>query len=150
MPDFNDSRGKGVSILPEELEDRPENGADQALKPRPRPRRRPQLPDSGISPQLKMQFVASVVRSGLGVVGLLVALLWLPAHMVTPIISGVSVLMVVSGAYTAWRTGVADHRLKRWAQVLIWTAVVATLGAFALNLILGPGAFAPTFEEMTS
>jgi hypothetical protein len=107
------------------------------------------LVDPGISPHLKAQFMASAFKTAIGGVCLVVPLLWLPSHVATPIITGVSILMLVSGAYTAWRTSVADRRLRLWARVVIWSAVVITLGAFAATAILGPGAFAPSWEDLT-
>jgi hypothetical protein len=104
--------------------------------------------DPGVSTHLKAQFVASAFKAAIGGVCLVVPLLWLPAHIATPIISGVAILMLVSGAYTAWRVGVADRRLKTWARVVIWSAVVVTLGAFAATAILGPGAFAPSWQDL--
>jgi hypothetical protein len=120
---------------------------DSDLAPRPRPgwRSRREAP---VDVHALPQMVAAVMGGGLGVVALTAALLYLPPHMSTPILAGVSILMITRGAYGAWRVGVAEPRLKRPARAFTWLLAGAALVVFAATAVLGPGGLAPDWSAV--
>ena len=117
------------------------------LAPRPRPgwrSRRPDPVDVNALPQL---FVAAM-GGGMGVVALVAALLYLPPHMSTPVLAGVSLLMITRGAYGAWRVGSAEPRFKTPARVFSWGLPATALVVLALVGVLGVGGLAPDWGAL--
>ena len=121
-------------------------GDTSNLAPRPRPswRSRP-----AITPQDRAALLAAVVRGAVGVLTLFGSLLWLPAQPITPILAGVSILMIVGGATSTWKSGVREPRLARTARVFTWGMPIAALVVVALTGVLGAGHFGPTLRELT-
>lgn len=115
------------------------------IAPRPRPgfRSRPEVSTSD-----KAALVATTMRALLGVLCLGVAVLYLPSHMVTPILSGVSVLMIVSGSAGSWQVARREPRLFPYARVVYWGTPGLGVLVFVLMLIFGPGALGPSWEQM--
>jgi hypothetical protein len=91
----------------------------------------------------KAALVATAARALIGVMCLAVAVLYLPAAFVTPILSGVSVMMLVTGAYASWQVARREPRLRSYARMVWWGCPALGLLIFALMLILGPGSFGP-------
>ena len=89
----------------------------------------------------KAQLIASATRVCAGIIGFVIALLFVPPHVVTPILASVSVLMVVSGSHQVWCVGRAEPRLLTITRPLIWSAGLGCLLVIALMLVLGPGVF---------
>jgi hypothetical protein len=94
-----------------------------------------------IKTDLKAQLFANFSRAAVGVICFCIALLWLPVHMVTPILCGVSVLMMTQASYNAYRVGVQDRRLMVFVKVLVWLCVLLCLSAMVTAFTLGLGAF---------
>ena len=83
---------------------------DGGIAPRPRPGFRSQ-PAFGAAE--KAGLFAGVLRAAVGCAGLFAALLYLPIQNVTPVLAGVSILMMVTGCTSSFRA-VRDMRsLKR-------------------------------------
>lgn len=116
------------------------------IVPRPRPgyKSRPQ----GIPTRTKAELVAAVMRALIGVVSLATAVLYVPTHMVTPILSGVSVIMVVTGTYSVWRVGVAEPRLRHLTRPLTWAIPALAVAVFVAMLVVGPGALGPDWSDL--
>jgi hypothetical protein len=84
-----------------------------------------------ISVNDKVAMIATAARSFFGVLCLGVAVAYLPPAFVTPILTGVSVMMIVTGAYAAWQVARREPRLRIYGQMVWWgcpalTALVAT------------------------
>lgn len=116
------------------------------IVPRPRPgyRSRPE----GVPTRTKAALVAAVMRALIGVVSLATAVLYLPVHMVTPILSGVSVVMIVTGTYSVWRVGVAEPRLRQPTRVLAWVMPALTVLVFVVMAVLGAGSLGPDWGAL--
>jgi hypothetical protein len=69
--------------------------------------------------------------------------------MVTPILSGVSVLMVVSGALGTWQISRREERLKPYARVVYWGTPALAVLVFVAMLIFGGGALGPDWSSLT-
>lgn len=120
-----------------------------AIVPRPRPGFRSKKPP-GISSRVKSELIAAVLRSAVGVVCLAAATLYMPVHKVTPILTGVSLVMIVTGTYSVWRVGVSERRLRSPTRVLAWLIPSAALAVLLAMVFLGPGAFGPSWEALAS
>ncbi len=117
------------------------------IAPRPRPgfRSRREAPiDVNAAPQM----VAAAMGGSLGVVALAASMLYFPPHAVTPVLAGVSVLMITRGAYGAWKVGVAEPRLKTAARICTWGLPAGALAAFLAAAVLGPGGLAPDWTAI--
>lgn len=90
-----------------------------SIAPRPRAGFRSRDEDE-LDTQVKAAFFAALSRGFVGVICLFVSLLTLPIHMVTPMLSGVAIMMVVSAAYSTWRVGVVEPRLRRWTTRFVY------------------------------
>lgn len=115
-----------------------------ALAPRPRPGFRSRTHGQrDENPLDKAQLFAGVLRAGLGVVGLFGALLYLPVQPATPVLSGVSLLMMVTGSTSTWRTVRHTPALKKLPLAVAGLCAVATLLTMCLTWILGAGSLGP-------
>jgi hypothetical protein len=112
----------------------------------PRPRRRAP-PTSSLD---RAGFIAGILRAGLGVLGLFGSTLYLPVHMATPVLSGVSILMMVTGCTTVWRVTRDEARVRPVARVLAVVCALATVVIVGLTAILGAGAFGPNFRAIAA
>jgi hypothetical protein len=121
-----------------------ENPSSIAPRPRPGFKSRPEKADLNA----KGHLIATTLRGLVGVVCLAVSLLYMPPGMVTPILSGISCLMIVTGAYGAWQVGRKEPLLQPFCRVSYWTVPLLGLLLFVLMLILGPGAFGPNWQEI--
>lgn len=115
------------------------------IAPRPRPgfRSRP-----AVTTHEKAALVATTARALLGVLCLGVAVLYLPPQQVTPILSGVSVLMVVSGSYTAWQLGRRAPLLRPYARLVYMGAPGLALLVFLLLPLVGAGGLGPDWSSL--
>lgn len=120
---------------------------DHAPVPRPRPgfesRDEPE-----VSWQERAALVATAARAVVGVLCLGVSALYLPTGFFTPVLMGVSVMMAVTGSYSAWQFARQVPQLRFYAQLVWWGAPIACVIIFALLWILGPGAFGPDWSRM--
>ena len=92
--------------------------------------------------------VTAVIRGLLGVVCLGAALLYLPIHFSTPVLSGVSVLMCVTGANSCWRVGRQDERIRATARLFVWGIPICMCLVFVVMFIVGPGGFGPDWYSL--
>lgn len=114
-----------------------------AIVPRPRPGYRSRRPPPGIAGASKVALVAALLKTGVGLTCLFAAVLFMPIHMVTPVFSGVSCVMIVTGTHSIWRLGIEEPKLRQPTRVLTWLMPALTVGVFLLMWILGPGALGP-------
>jgi len=121
---------------------------DHAPVPRPRPgfqsRDEPE-----VSWSERAALVATATRALVGVLCLFVAALYLPPSMVTPVLMGVSVLMIVSGAYSAWQLVRRVPTFRFYGQLVWWGTPIAAVIIFVLLFVMGGGAFGPNWSKMT-
>lgn len=120
---------------------------DSGIAPRPRPGWRSPRP-APVDAQAWPQLVVAAIGGALGVLGLFAALLYLPPHPSTPILAGVSILMVTRGAYGAWKVGVAEPRVKGAARAATWSLSGSALVVLAVTAVLGAGALAPAWGDL--
>lgn len=112
---------------------------DAELAPRARPGFKSQ--PTTLDMTQKAAMVAALVRVTVGVVGFGGTLLWLPITMATPVLAGVSLLMMVTGCTSLSKaTRHALPHLTRWVAA---GAGLCALGVVGLTLALGAGAFGP-------
>jgi hypothetical protein len=86
---------------------------------------------------------AGSVRAALGCVGFFASLLYLPTQMATPILAGVSMLMMVTGTLSVWRALLLAPHLRVVPRVVAGLCVLVTAATVALTLALGAGALGP-------
>jgi hypothetical protein len=120
---------------------------DSDLAPRPRPGFKSRRADP-IDPNAWPHLTAACIGGGLGVLALAAALLYLPPHMTTPILAGVSILMITRGAYGAWKVGAAEPRVKAPARVAVYGMTGAALVVMVLTVVLGAGGLAPDWGDV--
>lgn len=111
------------------------------LSPRPRPGY-----ETPAAPLLTTALFASLLRTFVGVFCLGIALLWFPGQMWTPILSGVSILMVVNGALAVWKCVRRAEAHKVFSLVLVWGPVVVALGIIGFAMVFGPGRLGPYYD----
>jgi hypothetical protein len=118
--------------------DAPDDG-DLAPRPRPGFRSRP-----AVDATEKAALFAGVLRACLGAAGLFAAVLYLPIHIATPILAGVSILMMVTGTTSTWRAvRSAPPAYRKIPAVLGAACLLATGVSVVLTLVFGAGAFGP-------
>lgn len=115
---------------------------DAGIAPRPRPgfrsRREPE-----VDPYEKARLFAGLTRAVLGCVGFFASLLYLPIHMVTPVLSGVSLLMMVTGSTSVWRAVRGAPQLKVLPRAVALLCAAVALVTVVLTMIVGAGALGP-------
>lgn len=114
-----------------------------SIVPRPRPGFKSRRAPAGVAGSTKIALVAALLKTGVGLTCLFAAVLFMPIHMITPIFSGVSCVMIVTGTHSVWRLGVDEPRLRRITRFLTWLIPGLVVAIFLLMWILGPGAFGP-------
>lgn len=92
--------------------------------------------------------MVAALGGGLGLLSLAAALLYLPPHMTTPILAGVSILMITRGAYGSWRVGASEPRVKKPARVATWGLAGGAVVVMILTGILGAGGLAPDWGQI--
>lgn len=118
----------------------PADDAEHAPRPRPGYRSRRAAEGAFETAQL----AAGVLRASLGAAGLFAAILYLPIQTATPILAGVSILMMVTGCTSTWRAvRNAPPRLRRIPLFLMSACALSTLMSVVLTLVFGAGAFGP-------
>jgi hypothetical protein len=117
------------------------------IAPRPRPGFKSRA--GGVIPGgEKAHLFAGVLRAAAGCVGLFAALLYLPIQPVTPILAGVSILMMVTGSTSSSRAVRDVPALKSVAVFVIAACAVVTALTLGLTLVLGAGSLGP-FAHMS-
>lgn len=116
---------------------------DDGLAPRPRAgfHSRP----AGLDMTQKAALMAALVRVIAGLTGLAGTLLWLPITMATPVLAGVSMLMMVTGC-----TSVSKATRSVYPRLTRTVAAACAAGALivvALTTVLGAGAFGPVRNQ---
>ena len=114
---------------------------DEDLAPRPRPGWRTRAPQGAAVGAAAL--FAGVLRAAVGAVGLFAAVLYLPIQPATPILAGVSILMMVTGCASTWRAVAQVPRLRRVAWVLMGGCGSAIALTLVLTWVLGAGALGP-------
>lgn len=94
--------------------------------------------------------VAGAVRAVVGVICFAVALLYLPTTMATPVLAGVSLLMMTSGTYSLWRELREFPQKRTLVKVLIVAVVVAVVVPVVGVVVFGAGAFSPLARKTTT
>lgn len=120
------------------------------IVPGPRPGYRTPRPVADITTHTKAALAAALMRAGVGLVCLAAAALYMPVHQVTPLLSGVAIVMIVTGTYSVWRVGIVERRLRRPTRVLAWLIPGLTLLLLAMMGILGPGSLGPEWRGPTA
>ena len=115
---------------------------DAGIAPRPRPgfRSRPQ---PQVDPYEKARLFAGMTRAALGCVGFFASLLYLPIQMVTPVLAGVSLLMMVTGSTSVWRAVREAPSLKMLPRAVALLCTVVAMVSVILTMVLGAGALGP-------
>lgn len=134
-----------MSNPPPPPENQPTDAMEEAssIVPRPRPGFKSRRAPTGIPGSTKVGLVAALLKTGVGLTCLFAAVLFMPIHMITPVFSGVSCVMIVTGTHSIWRLGVDEPRLRRTTRFLTWLIPGLVVLIFLLMWILGPGAFGP-------
>lgn len=96
----------------------------------------------------RARLLAAIARACIGLLFVVVALHFLPIHMITPIMTGMGVLMVVTGAYAAWLVGRAEPRLALIAKTVVWGVPLLTVVALGLTMVVGAGTFSPAIQDL--
>jgi hypothetical protein len=91
--------------------------------------------------------VAGVVRAALGALGAVASLLTLPIHFATPVLIGISLLMMVTGCAGAFQASRGHAHVRRAVLGLMSACGVAVAGALVVVAVKGAGAFAPKWQE---
>jgi hypothetical protein len=117
--------------------------ADPAPRADLAPRARPGFksrPAPSISTTSMAGLFAGVVRAVVGLLGFTAALQLLPVHMATPILAGVSVLLVVTGNVSAWRALDGSRALRLVFRTLVAISMLVLLAVTVATATLGAGA----------
>lgn len=117
----------------------PDDTADADLAPRARPGYRSQ--PTGMDMTQKAAMAAALVRVTVGVIGFGGTLLWLPITIATPVLAGVSVLMMVTGCTSLSKATRAT--LPKLTRLIAAAAALCALAIVGLTVVLGAGAFGP-------
>lgn len=134
-----------MSNTPMSSENQPSHDEEEmsSIVPRPRPGFKSRRGPTGVAGSTKIALVAALLKTGVGLTCLFAAVLFMPIHMITPIFSGVSCVMIVTGTHSIWRLGVDEPRLRPTTRFLTWMIPGLVVFIFLLMWILGPGAFGP-------
>jgi hypothetical protein len=114
---------------------------DAGIAPRPRPGFRSR-PDP-VDPYEKARLFAGMTRAVLGCVGFFASLLYMPIQMVTPVLAGVSMLMMVTGTTSVWRAVREAPQLKMLPRAVALMCTVVAIATVVLTMVLGAGALGP-------
>lgn len=107
------------------------------------PHRRPGFRSASPNDYDKARLFAGATRAMLGCAGFFASLLYFPIAIATPVLSGVSVLMMVTGTVSVWRAVLPAPALKAvWRGVALLCGLV-TAASVVLTLVLGAGALGP-------
>lgn len=118
---------------------------DDGIAPRPRPGFRSRA--RAVEAFETASLVAGVVRASLGAAGLVASLLYLPIHTATPILAGVSILMMVTGSTSTWRSVRRAPASYRKIPLLVAGGCgLVTAATVLLTLVFGAGTFGPVAE----
>ena len=118
------------------------DGGLNDIAPRPRPGFRSR-PDDVIRGGEKAHLFAGVFRAAVGAAGLFAALLYLPIQPVTPVLAGISILMMVTGSTSSWRAVRDVPALRRVPLFVIGACSVVTALTLLSTLLLGAGSLGP-------
>jgi hypothetical protein len=91
--------------------------------------------------------VAGAVRAALGALGAVASLLTLPIHFATPVLIGISLLMLVTGCAGAFQASRGHPHIRRAVWVLIAMCAAAVAGALLVVAVKGAGAYAPKWRD---
>ncbi|OGQ11930.1 MAG: hypothetical protein A2138_22445 [Deltaproteobacteria bacterium RBG_16_71_12] len=119
----------------------PPDDADLAPRPRAGYRSRP----AGLEMTQRAALMAALVRVAAGLTGLAGTLLWLPITIATPVLAGVSILMMVTGC-----SSVSKATRSVYPRLTFMVAAACAAGSLivvALTAVLGAGAFGPVRNQ---
>lgn len=94
-------------------------------------------------PYDKAQLFAGSVRAVFGCAGFFASLLYFPTQIATPILAGVSILMMVTGTLSVWRALLETADLRIVPRAVAGLCVLATAITLVFTLALGAGALGP-------
>jgi hypothetical protein len=114
----------------------------------PRPRAGFTSGDDEVPTETYVSFVAAALRAGIGAAFVFMAMLWLPVHMMTPILTGMGVLMVANGLLSTWRLGRTTARLQVVARVFVYGIPSLVVLMFVALAVLGPSSLGPDWSAL--
>lgn len=118
--------------------------------PIPRPRPGYRTPEPRWSQRLSewSPIMAGMLRTITGVVGFVGSLLFMPTHLATPFLVGVSLLMAVGGCTSTLKTTRDEPRMRQTGRRFVYVTAAVCLAAFVVAGIKGAGAFAPDLSGL--
>jgi hypothetical protein len=127
-----------------------DNESDGAPIPRPRPGYR--TPEPAWSQRLGewAPIMAGMLRTVTGVVGFVGSLLFMPLHLATPFLVGVSLLMAVGGCTSTLKTTRDEPRMRATGRRFVYIIAAVCVAAFAVAGVKGAGAFAPDLSMFST
>ena len=91
----------------------------------------------------KARLFAGATRAVLGCAGFFASLLYFPIVIATPVLAGVSILMMVTGSLSVWRAVLEAPALKPAWRAVAGLCGLVTVATIAGTLVLGAGALGP-------
>jgi hypothetical protein len=126
--------------------------ASMTLAPRsalaPRARKGFVSSDDGVPTEAYVSFIAAALRASIGALFVFMATLWLPVHMMTPILTGMGILMIANGLLATWRQARETPRLKAASRVFLYGVPFLVIVDFVLLGILGPSSIGPDWSAL--
>jgi hypothetical protein len=95
------------------------------------------------SSMLDAAVVSGLVRASLGACGFVGALLFMPVHFATPILSGISMLMMITGCTSLMRAARYDKRVNALLKGMAAVCALVLVATLGMVLVMGAGRFAP-------
>jgi hypothetical protein len=102
--------------------------------------------DDGVPTETYVAFIAAAVRAGVGALFVFMATLWLPVHMMTPILTGMGILMIANGLLATWRLGRESRGLRAASRVFLYGIPVLVVVNFVILSVLGPSSLGPDWS----
>ena len=120
---------------------------DSELAPRPRPGFRSSRDRTAGGE--KAHLFAAVMRAACGAAGLFAALLYLPIQNVTPVLAGISILMMVTGSTSAHRSVQNAPALQKVPFYVMGACALVTALTLVLTVVVGAGSLGPLHDLHT-
>ncbi len=130
--------------------DGPDDGDAGGGAPIPRPRPGYRTPEPKWSQRLSewSPIMAGMLRTITGVVGFVGSLLFMPTHLATPFLVGVSLLMAVGGCTSTLKSTRDEPRMRQTGRRFVYVVAAVCLVTFAIAGVKGAGAFAPDLSGL--
>lgn len=130
-----------------------ERGTEQGAAPlsayAPRPRAGfTSRDDDEIPTERWVSFIAAALRACIGALFVFMAMLYLPVHMMTPILTGMGILMVANGLLATWKLGRTAPRMAMFAKILVYGVPALVVLMFVALGVLGPASLGPDWSAL--